>query len=499
MEITKEQKNNKIQISVQKCIGKGYNRGWFTNCNCRYRCFKGARNTKKSYVMIGYEVLFKILTCPQRNVIIIRNTIDGHRYTTFTTLCKLINQPLEDYPSVSFSSYFKINQTSMTIKYKPTGQLIIFAGMQDPQKILGTRALVGYFTDVYVEEAFELESYDDWRKVDGSIRGKLPPNLFYQITFCFNAWNKNHWIYEVFFKDKLEDDYDYLETHDYLDYLDEEWLGDYGKGLYLHISTYRINEFRADYYDEIMEEMKFRCPEIYKVEALGMWGNASGATYPEFNDNCIKPRYFINNLEYSCYAIGIDTGLSNGEGKIKKGENVRIRSATTMQLIGLTRDFNKLVAVDEFFYTNENQLVKKTEPELMHDIIDTILSWKVQYASNQTLMKGQIMCYVDCADIGFRQGLELVAREKGLYNIYFFGSTKMRVQTRVDFSRLLMGMGDYLVSEACPNLIREFRNSRKGEHGQPREDFDDHAINANEYAWAAVIKKLRRWKDFKEH
>ena len=491
--------NEKQQISVQRCIGKGYNRGWFTNCKCRYRIFKGARSTKKSYVMIGYEVLFKILSCPQRNILIIRNTIDANRYSTFTTLCRLINQPLDDFPSVSFAPYFKINQTSMTIKYKPTGQLILFAGMQDPAKITSTRTPVGYLTDVYIEEAFELEDYDAWRKVDGTIRGKLPPGLFFQITFCLNAWNKNHWLYERFFKDRFEDDLDYLLTHDYMDYIDENFIGDYGKGLYMHISTYKVNEFRADYYDEIMEEMRKKVPEIYKVEALGMWGNASGATYPEFNDECIKPRQFINNLEYSCYSIGIDTGLSDGEGKVKKGENVRIRSATTMQLVGITRDYNKLIAIDEFFYTNENQLIKKTEPQLMYEIVDTIIEWKERYIQNPILMKGQIYVYVDCADIGFRQGLELVAREKGLFNATFIGSTKMRIQTRVDFSRLIMGMGDYLVSEACANLIREFRNSHKGEKGEAREDIDDHAINANEYAWASIIKKLRRWKDFKEH
>ena len=485
-------------MSVYKCTGTGYEKGWFTNCHCRYRLFKGARNTKKSYDMIGYEPIIKILTCPERNVLILRNTIEANRNSTFATIVRILNCPFPEYPSISFMPYFKINNTTMEIKYKPTGQVIMFGGMQNPERIAGTRTIVGYLTDVYLEEAFEVAEYEDWRKVDGTIRGNLPPHLFFQITFCFNAWNKNHWIYETYFKDKLEDDLDYLMTHDYMDYIDKDWIGDYGKGLYLHISTYKINEFRADYYDELMEEMRRKVPEIYKVEALGMWGNATGATYPEFNDSCIISRQEANKLDYACYAIGIDTGLSNGEGKIKHGENVRVRSATTMQLVGITNNYSQLVSINEFFYTNERELIKKTEPELMEELIDTIISWKNMYVFNQTLLKGSILVFVDCADIGFRQGLELVAKKKGLYNVIFQGSTKIKIQTRVDFIRLIMGMGDFKVSEACSNLIREFRNSRKGEKGQAREDIDDHAINANEYAWQPIIQRLKRWKDFKQ-
>ena len=51
---------NKNIISMYEKIGKGYTKGWWTNCHCRYRVFKGARNTKKSYVMIGLEVIDKI-------------------------------------------------------------------------------------------------------------------------------------------------------------------------------------------------------------------------------------------------------------------------------------------------------------------------------------------------------------------------------------------------------------------------------------------------------
>lgn len=485
-------------LSFYKCTGTGYERGWYTNCHCRYRVYKGARNTKKSYVMIGLEVLAKIISDPRRNVLIIRNTFNSHKLSTFSTLQLLIETPsIND--DISFSRFFKINQNEMIITYIPTGQLILFKGFDDPQKIQSIRVPKGYLTDVYVEEAFEIQDYDKWRRVDGSIRGKLPDGLFHQITFCLNAWSINHWIYEKFFKGRLEDDLSYLLEHNYQDWCDPDLILDYGKGLYLHTSTYRINEFR-DYeiYDAAMEELRKIAPEIYKVEALGMWGSSTGATYPEFSDHLVFARDLINNLDYCAYAIGIDTGLSNGEGKIKRGLDVRIRSATTMQLVGITSDFAKLCAINEYFHTNENTLAPKTEPELMDEIVDELINWKKLYISNRTLMKGIIPVFVDNADIGFRQGLELVAKKKGLFNVAFVGSTKISIQTRVDFERLLMAWGDFMISEACPNLAREMRNSKHGAKGEVREDLDDHAINAHEYGWQSIINKLKRWKEFKQ-
>lgn len=487
-----------MRFSVLEATGKGYINGWWSNCHCRYRCYKGARNTKKSYVMIGLEIIDKILTDSRRNILILRAVCSSHKISTFNTLCMLIERPNFLKPEISFLKYFKINNNDLTITYKPTGQVILFKGMDDAQKIASIRVRKGFLTDVYIEEAFEIDDFDQWRIIDGSIRGKLPEGLFHQITFCFNAWNSEHWLNEHFFKGRLEDDYNYLTSHKFHDWCDPNLIIDYGKGLYLHISTYKINEFRdKEIYDLAMETLREKAPEIYKVEALGMWGNSTESTYPEFNEQLIKSPQEINNMKYSYYSIGIDTGLSNGEGKIKKGEDVKIRSATTMQLVGITDDYNKVCCINEFFYTNENSLIKKTEPELMEEIIDTLLNWKDLYYEHPTLMKGTILVYVDSADKGFRDGLELVARKKGLINVIFIPSTKIKIQDRVDFIRLIMAWGEFLISQSCKNLIREIKNSKKGKKGEVREDINDHALNANEYAWIPIISKLKRWKTFK--
>jgi hypothetical protein len=61
-----------------------------------------------------------------------------------------------------------------------------------------------------------------------------------------------------------------------------------------------------------------------------------------------------------------------------------------------------------------------------------------------------------------------------------------------------MAYSSLKVSENCYNLIREIKNARKSKEGKIREDYDDHAINAFEYAWIPMRKRLVRWKTFKD-
>lgn len=505
--------NNKIQIDPYKVTGTGYEYGWFTNCPVRYRLFVGARSTKKSKNMIGYEPIFKIISDERRNVLVCRQNDTDNRQSSFENIWGCICD-------LGFEKSFEKCVVPLSITYKPTGQKIIFRGLNNPTSLNSITFAYGYFTDVYIEEAFEVESYADFRKLDGSLRGKLPPGLFQQITICMNAWSKDCWIYEEFFKGRLEDDYETLDSEEvtYMDYYNPDYIGNYGKGLYLHKSTYKINEFRdKEIYDPSMLQMREKAPEIYKVEALGMWGNATEATYPEFNNSCIITIQDVlsknGGMKFAEFAIGIDTGLSSGDGKrkkVKKNQDVatRVKAATTAQLIGITTDYNKIVCVDEYFHSNDKAFNNVntdnqdnlTGPQLMDAIIRQIVEWIKFYGSSDTgLMRGTVDVYVDCADIGFRQGLELKAREYGLYNLNFYGSTKISIQSRVDFVRLLMAYADFLVVDKCKNLIREIKNSRRGETGEARADSDDHAINANEYGWAPFRNSLLRWKTFKEH
>ena len=201
-----------------------------------------------------------------------RQNDSDNRQSTYENICGCI-------VDLGLEEAFKFSKNPLVIEYKKTGQQIIFRGLNNPTSLNSITFAHGYLTDVYIEEAFEISSYADFRKLDGSVRGKLPDGLFHQITLCFNSWDGDSWLNEVFFKNRLEDDYEILDRPDitYMDYYDPDFIGDYGKGLYLHISTYKINEFRHPDYDLAAQAMKKRAPEIYKVEFLGMFGNTTFA------------------------------------------------------------------------------------------------------------------------------------------------------------------------------------------------------------------------------
>ena len=73
-------------ISLRKVIGQGYDDAWFTNCKGRYRLFCGARSTKKSKNIMGYEPIFKILSDPRRNILIARQNDSDNRQSTFENI-----------------------------------------------------------------------------------------------------------------------------------------------------------------------------------------------------------------------------------------------------------------------------------------------------------------------------------------------------------------------------------------------------------------------------
>lgn len=466
---------------------------WFTNCDARYRVLKGARQTGKSYNFIGYEPLFKILSDHRRNVMMVRQNDKDNSQSTYTQIKAAAY-------NLGIAHLFQFKKSPLSVIRKTTGQVILFAGMNDVQNITSTTVEHGYWTDIYFEEASQLKSYDDFLIVDGSLRipEEVENDLYCQITLTMNAWDVGHWSYNIFYKDIMDDDVAILESEHYqYKYIPDFNIG-YGFGLALHTSSYKCNTHITKSYLRSMEILKDKNYDYYKVVGLGCWGNTGDRTYPYWSDDLILPVSRTHGKRYNTVVIGIDFGMSNGEGRIKYSEEnaKRLGSANTMQLVGVADNWDKVVCIDEYFDSNEgrSELTRKTAPQIQREMISTIKRWIDEYE-----LYGTVSCYVDCADAGgFRDSLILEAEKQGLFNVEFKKSTKIPIISRVYFENFLMSYTLIQVGERCKNLIREIRNARKAKDGRCREDIDDHAINAFEYGWAAVRQNLKRWKTFKE-
>lgn len=465
---------------------------WFTNNDDRYRLLKGARSTGKTYNFIGLEAYFKIFSDRRRNILMVRQNDKDNARSNYSILKNLAYK-------YGFAHLFKFTKSPYQITYKPTGQVILFSGMNDVENITGTSVESGYWTDIYFEEASQLKSYEEFRVVDGSIRVPNYENdLKVQITFLFNAWDVGHWTYDTFFKDRLEDNISELENNRFMFYRDKNFNIGYGYGLSLHISSYKCNPYLTEGQIEGALIMKEKAYDIYLVENLGCWGNTGETTYPHWDDSLIIPQYQLRGKSFDAIIVGIDFGMSDGEGHIRYSEDnaKRLGSANTMQLVGVVDNWDRIVPIDEYFDSNEGRGpdTRKSSPQIQQEMISKIKDWIEEYD-----IRGPLECCVDCADPGgFRDGLALEARRQGLFNVSFIKASKITILSRVYFENYLMSLGLITPGSNCKNLIREIKNARKSKEGKVREDFDDHAINAFEYAWIKIRLKLRRWKTFKD-
>lgn len=500
------------RFNLQKIFGRGYSNGLFFNFKGRYRFYVGSRASKKSQDMLGYEVILRILSDDRVNIVICRQNDVDNRNSTFSNIVSCI----ED---LGLKDDFQTRQQPLEIEYKRTGQRIVFKGMNNPTSVTSTKFPHGVLAAVYIEEAYEVMNYDDFLKLDGSLRAdkKTSQEIPLQITCVMNPWSPDHWIFQNFFKGRLEPTEEYMESHKYDDYKDETFIGPFGRGLYLHQSNYKINEFLdLDQWNASAAEMKRRSPELYKPNFLGLFGATTGLCYPEFNESLFISAEDVMKMRIIDFAIGVDTGLSNGEGKkvaIKKNEDpeLKIRSATTMSLIGIT-DKSEIILIDEYFHTNDpNNIEVNTDkegpleyPRLIQQCATYINKWINKYGNNtirgNLLMKGTINCFIDSADIITIGELERVCHNAGMFNVTTGPCTKLRIQSRVDFVRLMMAYGKFkIVKENCPNAIREYRNARKGEKGEARAPGNDHEMDCIDYGWTPFRTSLDMWHEFKEH
>ena len=191
--------------------------------------------------------IYNTMKYPEANTLVIRKTFNTLRTSVFTDLKWAIHR-------LGVDEYWSYTNSPLEMTYKPTGQKIYFRGLDDPLKITSISVDVGVLCWCWFEEFFEVATEEDFNFVDESIRGKVKPPLFKQITMTMNPWSERHFAKKRFF-DVVDDNILALTTN----YLCNEWLDDADKLLF--------------------EEMKKNRPKRYKVAGLGEWGIEEGLIF----------------------------------------------------------------------------------------------------------------------------------------------------------------------------------------------------------------------------
>ena len=284
-------------IKLPEIVGEGYGDYW--RFKGRYRVVKGSRASKKS-TTTAMNMIYRIMKYPQSNVLVVRKTFRTLQDSCFAQLKWAIRR-------LSVEEYFDYKYSPLEIVYKPTGQKILFRGLDDPLKVTSVTVNVGYLCFLWIEEAYEITNESDFDMLDESIRGEVPDELFKQITMTFNPWNERHWIKKRFFDAPKDPDIFTLTTN------------------------YKINEWLDKSDLKVFERMKENNPRRYQGAGLGQWGIIDGLVY----ENWSEQEYNFDVVKDLKIVCGLDYGYTN--------------DPTALFVGFLDRDNKKLYVWDELY------------------------------------------------------------------------------------------------------------------------------------------------------
>lgn len=281
------------RIYLPDIVGGGY--GAFWRSKHRYRAVKGSRGSKKSKTE-ALNIVYNTMKHPQANTLVVRRNFRTLKDSCYSDLLWAAER-------LGVAHLWKGTVNPLELTYIPTGQKILFRGLDDGLKITSISVPKGVLCWVWIEEAYEITSEADFNKLDMSIRGEMPTGLWKQITLTFNPWSANSWLKKRFFD--TESDLIFKAT-----------------------TTYMCNEWLDEADLRLFEEMKANNPRRYQIEGLGEWGISEGLIYEK-----VEYKGFdvdsIRSLPGIIAAFGLDFGFTDPTAFIcmlvdKKNKNIYV-------------------------------------------------------------------------------------------------------------------------------------------------------------------------------
>ena len=267
--------SGKVEVKLPEVVGKGY--GSFWRWKGRYRVCKGSRASKKSKTTALWYIT-NMMKYPDANTLVVRKTFRTLKDSCYTELKWAIHR-------LGVDAFWEVKESPLEMTYTPTGQKIYFRGLDDPLKVTSITVEHGALCWMWIEEAYEISSEDDFNMLDESIRGVVPDGLFKQITLTLNPWNEHHWIKKRFF-----------------DIPDDETLA--------MTTNYKCNEWldKADL--KVFETMRKQNPRRYKVAGLGDWGIVDGLVYENWEEKLFSIEE-VRKVQGVKTVFGLDFGYTN--------------------------------------------------------------------------------------------------------------------------------------------------------------------------------------------
>ena len=389
--------------------------------------FPGGRGSTKSSFVGGIDIPLLIIQNPEVHAVCFRKIANTIQTSIFPQVVWGIHQ-------LGLSEFFQIPKTySSPIIYKPTGQRIMFMGLDDPMKVKSIKLPFGYIGITWFEELDQFAGENELRTVTQStMRGG---EKFWDFRTFNPPISKNNWANEYTEDCELYRTDDTLVTRNtYLD-VPRHWLGE---------------QFIEE--AEILKELN---PRAYEHEYGGVATGTGGDVFPnvaEFDSHAV--------IDFGDRKIPITDTFDNVYNGIDWGF-----ALDPFRFVKLHFDRKHL---DLYIYREYNTV--KTRNEEVYDIL----------YNSMKLVRNDEQVTADSAEP------KSIADFKA-YGAFIRPADKGPDSVRYGIKWLQSLRHIYIDKKECPETYREFVNyeyeqDRDGNFISAYPDENNHGIDATRYA-----------------
>lgn len=236
--------------------------------------FYGGSSSGKSY-FLAQRVVWDMLK-GGHNYLVVRKVARTVRKSVYNEIVKAIG-------FFKASKLFTENRSEMVIT-GPNGYQIMFAGLDDVEKVKSITPAKGVITDIWVEEATEAD-YGDIKQLRKRLRGRSAVEK--RIVLSFNPVYQTHWIYKEFFDGRW----------------DESRASYKSDTLSILKTTYRDNGFLTE--GDRRELEAERDPYFRDVYTNGNWGVLGKVIFRNWHVE------HVDDSQFDMFQNGLDFGYAD--------------------------------------------------------------------------------------------------------------------------------------------------------------------------------------------
>lgn len=257
----------------------------YLNDETRTQIFYGGSSSGKSF-FLSQRVVLDVLV-HNRNYLIVRNVANTIRNSVYNQIVKTIID-------MGVKNEFEIKKGELSVTCKRNNKQILFAGLDDVEKLKSVTPINGVLTDIWIEEATET-AYEAYKQLTKRLRGVTEENIAKRVIFSFNPVLKTHWIYKEFFGGW--DDSKNV-------YKDERLL--------ILKTTYKDNKFLTE--DDVYGLENEKDKYFYDVYTLGNWGILGKVIFKNWRVEDLSARISSFDKIYN----GLDFGFSDDPNALSR-------------------------------------------------------------------------------------------------------------------------------------------------------------------------------------